>query len=218
MSRPLVSVVTGTWQRHELLMEAIDNVRDQTYRPLEHVIVADGPDSDLRTEIEAARLDQIYGGPTAGPRGERVSMIFQELGFHSSSLFRDSISAAPFMVAQLLAQGEYQVWLADDERFLMPDAIERMVDLLELYEADFVYPQVEMWWADREERVVIGTNPPQCGQFTHCLYRRSALDKGMLFRTHVGSGTDWDACARTMASGARWAFLRDVTLSHRVDK
>jgi glycosyltransferase involved in cell wall biosynthesis len=42
MKGKLVSVVTGTWHRHELLMEAIKNVRAQTYRPLEHVIVSDG--------------------------------------------------------------------------------------------------------------------------------------------------------------------------------
>jgi GT2 family glycosyltransferase len=45
MRRPLVSVITPTWQRHELLLEAIENVRQQTYRPIEHVIVSDGPDA-----------------------------------------------------------------------------------------------------------------------------------------------------------------------------
>lgn len=207
MSRKLVSVVTGTYNRHELLLGAIENVRRQTYRPLEHVIVADGPDGALRSILKH------------DPGDETAPIIFQELGFHSSSLFTDSISAAPFMVAQLLARGEYQMWLADDERMLVTDHIEKLVNLLEEYDTDFAYPKVRCYREPPTTAdMVIGTNPPRHGHFTHCLYRRDALDKGMLFRTHVGSGTDWDAVSRTMASGARWAFLPEVTLSHRIDK
>lgn len=209
MSRPLVSVVTGTFNRHELLLEAIENVRQQTYRPLEHVIVADGPDERLREIVEDREQDTF----------QTVPIIFQELGFWSSGLFTDSMSAAPFMVAQLLARGEYQMWLADDERMLVPDHIEKLVDLLEQYDADFAYPKVEMTWPNSSRKVVIGQNPPSRGNFTHALYRRDLLDKGMLFRTHVGSGTDADCLERVMGrQGVRWAFLPEVTLTHQVDK
>jgi len=207
--------VTGTYQRHELLMGAIENVWQQTYRPLEHVIVADGPDPELYNLIASQRDDrescphEIYAD---------VPIRFAELGFHSSSLLTNSISAAPFMTAQLLARGDYQMWLADDERMLVPDHIETLVNLLEEYDADFAYPKVEMTWPNSTKRAVIGSNPPRNGGFTHMLYRRDALDKGALFRTHVGSGTDWDACARLMASGARWVFNPHVTLTHMVHK
>ena len=211
--RKLVSVVTGTYNRHELLREAHANLRRQSYPNLEHIIVSDGPDPELREVIES-RAFFVENEPV-----RTVPVVFQELGFHSSSLFRDSISAAPFMVAQLLARGEYQMWLADDERMVVPDHIERLVTLCEQYDADFAYPRVRMWWEGRPELTCeIGCNPPRNGQFTHCLYTRAALDKGMLFRTHVGSGTDWDAVSRTMAAGARWAFEPATTLSHRVDK
>ena len=110
------------------------------------------------------------------------------------------------------------MWLADDERMLVPDHIEQLVDLIEQYDADFAYPKVEMTWPDSDRRVVIGMNPPRNGQVTHMLYRRDALDKGALFRTHVGSGTDWDAFARLMASGCRWVFNPHVTLTHCVHK
>ena len=208
--RKLVSVVTGTWNRHDLLLGAIENVRQQTYRPLEHIIVADGPDPDLE-------LWNAQGWPYAAG-GMDVPIRFVELGFHSSSVLTNSISAAPFMTAQLLARGDYQMWLADDERMLVDDHIEMLVDLLELYDADFAYPKVEMTWPDSDRKNIIGMNPPRNGQFTHCLYRQDALDKGALFRTHVGSGTDWEACSRLMASGARWVFNPAVTLTHRVDK
>jgi glycosyltransferase involved in cell wall biosynthesis len=208
MSRKLVSVVTGTWQRHELLMGAIENIRAQTYRPLEHVIVSDGPDD---------RLAQLVYDATADVHD--LDVTFQELGFWSSGLFTDSMSAAPFMVAQLLARGDYQIWWADDERALVPDHIEKLVDLLEMYEADFVYPKVEMTWPGTTKHCIIGSNPPMRGTFTHALYRRELLDKGMLFRTHVGSGTDADCLERVMSQhGIRWAYLPEVTFTHRVDK
>ena len=208
MSRKLVSVVTGTYNRHDLLLGAIENVRSQTYRPLEHVIVSDGPDE---------RLAQLVYDATANVHD--VDVTFQELGFWSSGLLTDSISAAPFMVAQLLARGEYQIWWADDERALVPDHIERLVNLLEEYDADFSYSKVEMTWPNSTKRAVIGGNPPRRGEFTHCLYRRDLLDKGMLFRTHVGSGTDADCLERVMQKrGIRWAFLPEVTFQHQVDK
>jgi hypothetical protein len=101
---------------------------------------------------------------------------------------------------------------------LVPDHIEQLVDLIEQYDADFAYPKVEMTWPNSDRRTVIGNNPPRNGQVTHMLYRRDALDKGALFRTHVGSGTDWDAFARLMASGCRWVFNPKVTFTHCVDK
>jgi len=219
--RKLVSVVTGTYNRHDLLLEAIENVRQQTYRPLEHVIVADGPDDDLEALLEEnieTYVSTVAERVEGGDPDYFVEIRFQQLGFHSSSLFTDSISAAPFMVAQLLARGEYQMWLADDERMLVPDHIEQLVDLIEQYDADFAYPKVEMTWPDSDRKVVIGQNPPRNGQVTHMCYRRDALDKGALFRTHVGSGTDWDAFARLMASGCRWVFNPQVTFTHQVDK
>jgi glycosyltransferase involved in cell wall biosynthesis len=211
--RKLVSVVTGTYNRHELLLEAIENVRQQTYRPLEHVIVADGPDEDLDAILLEDYIENLNT-----PEPWRVDIRSYSLGFWSSGLLTDSISAAPFMVAQLLARGDYQMWLADDERMLVPDHIEQLVDLIEQYDADFAYPKVEMTWPDSDRKVVIGHNPPRNGDVTHMLYRRDALDKGALFRTHVGSGTDWDAFARLMASGCRWVFNPKVTFTHQVDK
>lgn len=217
MTRKLVSVVTGTYQRHDLLLEAIENVRQQTYRPLEHVIVSDGPDRAVRLMVEEQQQVAEYHG--------HPEIRFAELGFWSSGLLRDSISAAPFMVAQLLARGEYQITLSDDERFLDTDAIAKLVDNLEMYDADFSYSKAEITFAwDAQKRDVIGCNPPRMGQITQFLYRRDALDRGMLFRTHVGSGTDWDSVSRTMQfrlpghHPTRWVYVPEILTTHRADK
>lgn len=207
--RPLVSVVTGTWMRHDLLMEAIANVREQTYPNIEHVIVHDGPTDSLRP----------FWMETGPPRGflPGVTTIRAELGFHASGLFTDSPSVAPFKVAQFLARGEYQMWLADDERMLVPDYIERMVAALD-EGADFAYSQVEMWWHGRpEHRWVIGTDPPQAGQITSAFYRRELLQYRMM-ELHVGSMSDWDQVHHWMQAGATWKFIPEVLFEHRADK
>lgn len=212
--RKLVSVVTGTWNRHDLLLGAIENVRAQTYRPLEHVIVSDGLDIPLELKVNRARNADWE---TKGYE-QQVPICFAELGFWSSGLLSNSISAAPFMVAQLLARGDYQITMSDDERFLDPDAITKLVDALEAYEADFAYSRAEITFAWNNPSMVIGTDPPASGQITQFLYRRELLNTGMLFRTHIGNATDWDAVSRTMANGGRWAYVPEVLVTHRADK
>src|SRR5690606_13352843 len=105
--RKLCSVITGTWRRHALLMETVENVRQQSYRPLEHVIVSDGPDPTLRDTIA---LLQREADPADPP------IRFLELGRNWSTYLTNSMSAVPFAVAQWMAAGEYLCWWADDER------------------------------------------------------------------------------------------------------
>jgi glycosyltransferase involved in cell wall biosynthesis len=213
--RKLVSVVTGTYQRHELLLGAIENVRAQTYRPLEHVIVADGPDSELSFMFGMEDEHRWADDGTEDPRW--VPIRYAELGFWSSGLLTNSISAAPFMVAQLLARGDYQITMSDDERFLDPGAITKLVDALEAYEADFAYSKAEITFAWNNPSYVIGTNPPASGQITQFLYKRELLDS-MLFRVQIGNATDWDAVSRAMKAHARWVFVPEVLVTHRADK
>jgi GT2 family glycosyltransferase len=204
--RPLVSVITGTWQRHELLLELIENIRQQTYRPLEHVIVSDGPDPDLEDLI---RWNQHTTAP----------IRFVECGRHWTGELSDSYASAPFAVGQMLARGDYACLWADDERALTPDHITKMVNLIESEGVDFVFPTVEFYWHHRpRERMYIGANPPQLGSITHWLYRSSMIEKARgPYRTHVGRANDWEFIHRAIMGGATWAWLQEVTFSHRAD-
>jgi GT2 family glycosyltransferase len=206
--RPLVSVITGTWQRHDLLKGAVENVEQQTYPNLEHVIVSDGPDPDL------AGLADYWQHPT-----KRAHLTFVECGRHWSSFLAASLSTVPFQVAQWLARGDLLMWLADDER-MEPDHIESLVDLLERTDSDFVYSRCRMVYhpdlGDHPDQI-IGADPPYKSAITNALFRADLLDyRG--FTTHVGSGTDWDQIEHWIAAGARYAMLDRVTLTHRVDK
>lgn len=211
-SHPTVSVITPTYQRHALLLEAVENVRSQTYSGhIEHVIIADGPDPELR-RIFAEWPDDL---PSR-------SIRFVELGCNWTSLLTDSYTAAPVMVGQLIASGELQATWADDER-AAPGHIAMMVQAILETGTDFVYPRVAYYqWSDPSYAVAIGCSPPVKGAITHVLYRRELLDKGQgPYRTHVGRAGDWEMVERWMANGATWHFIDtggDPTFSHRDDR
>jgi GT2 family glycosyltransferase len=207
-TRPLVSVITPTWQRAEQLHGAILNVREQDYRPLEHVIVSDG--ADIQTSrIAVAALDCVESRAA-----DAVAVRFVSLGRNWSSHLTDSFCAAPMTVGMLLASGEYQVWLADDER-MTPDHVSSLVAALETSGADFAYGRVVMDLPSGESRV-IGADPPRLGEITNVLYRADLLKYG-LYPFGAGMTSDWACISRWLSHGARHAFVNRVTLRHHVD-
>lgn len=210
MTRPLVSVITPTYRRPALLEATIHNVRAQTYRPLEHVVVIDGQDVASATICDLAEdeAEDRCGAP------DEYDFDFVELGHNWSSFLPDSFCAAPMIVGQLAARGTYQTWLADDE-MPSPDHIEQLVDALEAASADLAYSRVELYRPDGP-RWTIGTDPPRQGQITNVLYRVELLKLG-LYPLLQGMTSDWACISRWLAFGARYAFVDAVTLSHRVD-
>jgi hypothetical protein len=114
-----------------------------------------------------------------------------------------------------MARGEYQTFLADDER-MAPDHVESLVAALEANGADFAYSKVELTWPDSDRKVIIGTDPPVMGQITNALYRTDLLKRG-LYPFGAGMTSDWACIKRWMDAGAVWAFVDRVTMTHRVD-
>lgn len=211
MTRSLVSVLTPTWRRPELLRGAIENVRDQTYRPLEHVVVSDGGNDPEMAYI--TDLDFLYGTQ----RARDVRIRFAALGRNWSTYLPDSFCAAPITVAMFMASGAYQTWLADDER-MAPDHISSLVDALEARGADFAYARVRMYRDGQrpEDGYEIGADPPTLGQITNVLYRTELLQRG-LYPFGAGMTSDWACISGWQSRGARHAFVDRVTLTHRVD-
>src|ERR1700760_1397118 len=77
---PLVSVVTPTWHRHDLLLNrCVPAVQAQTHPAVEHVIVSDGPDENLATQfrspLPATQRQDIR-------QGHRFPVWYYELPHH----------------------------------------------------------------------------------------------------------------------------------------
>lgn len=210
MSRPLCSVITPTWQRRDLLVGLIENIRRQQYRPLEHVIVSDGPDPAIRELAWAERSSYAAGL-------HDVPIRFEELGRNWSSFLPESYCAAPNVVAQLLASGDYQMFSADDERF-EPDHIRLLVDALEAEGADFAYSMCRFYRTGQEPEhgYDIGLATPVVGHITNALYRADLLKRG-LYQFNRGMTSDFATIDRWMQAGATWAFVPKVTMMHRAD-
>ncbi len=211
--RPLVSILTPTWHRHALLGETIDNVEKQTYPNLEHIIVSDGPDPKLD------ELIRYWSKPHWSKPPKRIPIRYVSLGRNWSTYLTDSYCAAPAMVAQMMAAGEYHSLLSDDER-MTPDYIETMVFELERTGADFAYPRVAFtrWDWPPGHVIGLGADPPQCGSITTAVYRASLLDKAEgPYRTHLGHTSDWSMFERWIEAGARWTFVDRTMFSHRDD-
>jgi GT2 family glycosyltransferase len=209
---PLVSIITPTWRRPELIDETIEHVREQTYRPLEHVIISDGPDSALRDRC----FDNALEALAPHYAGRYVSLRMVELGLNWSSILPDSFCAAPLTVGMLVARGECQMWLADDER-MTADHVSQLIAALGENDADFAYSRTEMYYAsDPGRRWIIGTDPPRCGEITNVLYRTDLLRQG-LYQFGAGMTSDWATISHWQSRGARHAFVDAVTLTHRAD-
>lgn len=220
--RKLVSAITGTYNRHELVLDTIENLVASTYRPLEHIIVSDGIDPFLYAKLENELLPYANGPAQWNYQG--VQIKYAECGRRWSTFLAASISTIPFQVAQWMASGDYLMWLSDDER-MTPDHITKLVHLLETGNNDFVYSLCRIYFseeiqAQQKHRLmprIIGAKPPFCGSVTNVLYRAQLLDyRG--FEPHIGSGTDWDQVNHWIEAGARYDMLNEITYEHRVDK
>jgi glycosyltransferase involved in cell wall biosynthesis len=117
--RPLVSVVLPTYDRPDFLSEAIQTVNDQTYDPLELVIV-DGPSEKPAKEVlEEEAPDNITDSV----------VIRNEVKGGLSSARNDGISAA---------SGEYIAFLDDDDRWDRTK-IEKQVEKFQVDHVGLVY-------------------------------------------------------------------------------
>lgn len=215
-ARKLVSIIIPTWQRHKELAETLKNIDRTDYPEVEVLVISDGRDLGARFVV------QEHVERSLSVAGERPTIRFQELGYNTSRFIPNSFGVGPLMVGALLARGEYHTWLCDDER-MTSDHLTTLVDLIEESGVDVVAPSVNMWqaWDPKGFSWVIGTDPPEFGQFTACLYRREVLTKAM-YRFHIDNPPfpavhDWDLMKRWLEAGATYKLSPKVTLSHRCD-
>jgi glycosyltransferase involved in cell wall biosynthesis len=124
MARPLVSVLTPTYNGAAFVRETIESVLAQSYRPIEHIVVDDASSdgtAEIVEECAARHLDRITFvrmTERAGPCRRRNDALDR-------------------------AQGAYLAWLDHDDVWL-PAKIEQQVEALEADPgAGFAYTQYE---------------------------------------------------------------------------
>jgi glycosyltransferase involved in cell wall biosynthesis len=147
----LVSVVTPTWQRYDLLFgRCIPSVQAQTYHGVEHVIVHDGPPEDGAGPIRM-RLD-------AEEPGYGVPVQFDYIESH-----RPGGRTRSRLRAIEMARGDLIGYLDDDDAY-RPEHLALLVQALaDNPEAGFAYSQMVSHDGTGMVQNVVGQYPPaQC--------------------------------------------------------
>ena len=107
MSQPLVSIITITLNRADLIHRCIESIQRQTYTNYEHIIV-DGNSDDNTEEVVLAYNDPHIRYIKLDRRGPEVQM----------------------RAGSSVAKGKYITLLDDDDEYL-PEKLEKQVALFE---------------------------------------------------------------------------------------
>lgn len=227
MNKPLVSIVIPTWQRIEECETTIVHIRsEQTYKNLEIIVICDGQDPLLLEHLTEQYYLQ-HEDIEFKPEGD---IKFVQLGRNWSGLDPSSFGIAPLLVGYLMARGRYVMPWCDDERALIPDHIEKMVQAMEtpigndnhgkLVFPDFAYPRVHIWRhnnPNNHENTIIGTAPPVHGQITHYIFRPENFIK-FGYPDWNSHPVDWSLVDKWQKAGAIGAMIPEVTFEHRLDR
>jgi glycosyltransferase involved in cell wall biosynthesis len=187
--------VTPTWQRHRTVLErCVPSVVAQTYPCIEHVVVSDGPDLDLKLQMRLQWPHVLYG----------------EVGEHDTQARWGHWARLKGIE---MSTGPYIAYLDDDNAF-RPGHLESVVDAMESANADFGY-SVGLYHPPGGSEYPVGMEPPVYGQIDTSLivHKRELLGTAGTWEQSLPT-IDWDLVARWMGAGASWAFVPYVTMDY----
>jgi glycosyltransferase involved in cell wall biosynthesis len=192
MTVPLISVITPTWQRHELLLgHCIPSVQAQTYPNVEHIVVSDGPDPGLAGLLPSAvRHEQLAEWDPSWRWGTRARLRGIEL-----------------------ARGDLIAYLDDDNAY-RPSHLQLLAEALASKpEAGFAYSRMQVHHSGGYE---VGSEPPAYGQIdTSLILHRPQILERETWHNSLPT-IDWDIVERWLRCGVEWAFVNEVTLDYRL--
>lgn len=184
---PLVSVITPTYNRHDLLINrCIPSVYDQIYPRVEHVIVSDGYDRELSDKLAARNTRLDYINPHEASNAAR----------------RKGLE---------LARGELIAHLDDDDAYREIHISTLVKAFIDDPEIQWAYTFMIQHFPNRVDNV-IGTNPPQyMGIGTPMIMHRRELAEVAFFGAEHHCD-DWNMVNQWLAAGVKYACIPVVTI------
>jgi cellulose synthase/poly-beta-1,6-N-acetylglucosamine synthase-like glycosyltransferase len=199
VTKPLVSVITPTWGRHEkLLNRCVPGVQAQAYQNIEHVIVSDGPDPELRLKLDVLVIGQsMFYHPV-----RYFELPERDPGQHWGHFAR--------LHGIERAEGDLIAYVDDDDA-LRPDHVRLLAAAMDDPGVDWAY-SVMASHSNAGSWTRIGEGPPGCGQVgtPMIMHRRSILEHGTW--GPASSVEDWELVQRWLAAGLTYAHVREVTV------
>lgn len=188
VNAPLVSVVTPTWRRHDLLLgRCIPAVQAQTYETVEHIVVSDGPDETLLAELCELMPFQR-------------TLILSQLDEHVTDEDNNFGHWARLRGVET-ANGEY-ITYCDDDDALRPEHCRLMAAALDADpEAGFA---VSRMVSHHAHATIVGWGPLALGNLgtPMIMHRRSTLEKGTWGPPSWTE--DWDLVEKWLDAGIRY--------------
>lgn len=189
MEQPLVSIVTITYNRADLIHRCIESIQKQTYRNYEHII-ADGNSTDNTEEVVTSYNDPHIKYLKLNQRGGGIQLK----------------SGAD------VATGKYITFLDDDDEYL-PEKIEKQVSLFETLPEEYgvVYCWMSYYNNDNPDKVIrihktelrgdvhdiAPTRPLICGTPTMMIRRSLFAKYGVSYKDDIGYIlSDWELMTR----------------------
>ena len=189
MTSPLVSIVTITYNRADLIHRCIESIQKQTYQNYEHIIV-DGNSSDNTEEV------------VNGYQDSHINYIKLDRGGMGIQLKTGAENAT----------GKYLTFLDDDDEYL-PDKLEKQVALFETLAEEYgvVYCWMSYYNNDNPENPIrthktelrgdvsdiAPTKPLICGTPTMMIRRDLFSKYGVSYDDNIGYiGSDWELMTR----------------------
>lgn len=189
MTGPLVSVITPTWDRHEWLLDrCIPSVAAQDWPHVEHLVISDGPDPELKLamalQYPGVRFEELPDRDGAGHWGHRGRLRALEA-----------------------AKGDLITYLDDDDAY-RPNHCRVLAEALGANPgADFAYSLMLS-----NGSIVIGTDPPEyCQIGTPMIMHRRGLTGWAGTWERSMPSIDWDLVARWLGAGAEYVHVPVVT-------
>jgi Glycosyl transferase family 2 len=210
----VISVVTPTHQNWDPLRRAIASLDAQTFTDWQHVVVADGPDPELRDHmadlgyaahgrrvfVELGRNWHGFLGGDAAP---------QDPSMPGARGGRGSRGAVTAMAGTHLAAGEWVTYLDADCEYTEKH-LELCWRALEATGADFVFTRMRRL-LDGRFWDLIGDGTPGYGRIDgNVVVHRADLLRHANWRR--GGDSDWDLIGRWVGAGARWEYVPEVTV------
>jgi glycosyltransferase involved in cell wall biosynthesis len=201
MGNPLVSVITPTWHRHDMLLNrCIPSVTAQIYPAIEHIIVSDGPDWDLQAKIDATMMPE-------GGKPIRFDMLTPDRR-------GGRWGVAPRLRGLELAQGELVAYLDDDDAY-RPDHVAMLVGALQEHpEAGFAYSKMASHGGVQEPpggTIIGGPELGPCAVGSPMIMHRKELT-GLATWGPPNDMEDWRLVDRWLERGVEPIFVPWVTV------
>ncbi|HHT73553.1 MAG TPA: glycosyltransferase [Firmicutes bacterium] len=211
-SSPLVSVVIPTYNRANLLNECLKSVFEQTYRPLEVIVIDDHSTDDTETVVAswAKKAEETDG-----------------LTFHYHRLHRNLGFAKAVTMGYLFAQGAF-IANHDSDDISHPDRITQQVQFLQLnpdhslvgtnYEvfSDDVTQRKKAFLVRYDKNIISSYRAGHhCVCFGSLLMRREVIERLGGLTTFLQGAEDYEFVSRAIVQGFNVQNLRTPLYYYR---